>query len=147
MTDRIVTADREIAAPASTVFELIADPARQPEWDGNDNLSRAEAGQRVRAVGDVFTMENTGGNLRDNHVVAFEEGRLIAWRPSPQGGEQPGHQWAWEVEPIDDGRCRVTHIYDWTDLRDETRLERARRTDVAMLRASLDRLAALAEQG
>ena len=84
----VVTASREIAAPAAALFDLIADPAEQPRWDGNDNLAGAEAGQRVRAVGDVFVMTNQGGGARDNHVVAFVEGREIAWRPAPHG-EQP----------------------------------------------------------
>lgn len=35
----VVTCSREVAASAETIFELIADPARQPEWDGNDNLA------------------------------------------------------------------------------------------------------------
>ena len=39
--DRVVSASRRIAAPAAAIFELIADPARQPEWDGNDNLAQA----------------------------------------------------------------------------------------------------------
>lgn len=43
--ERIVTAIRQIAAGADRIFELIADPARQPTWDGNDNLATiAEAG-------------------------------------------------------------------------------------------------------
>lgn len=48
---RVVSASREIAADAGRVFELIADPALQPRWDGNDN---AATGQRVRNVGDVI---------------------------------------------------------------------------------------------
>src|SRR6478735_11243017 len=79
---RVVSASREIEAGAAAIFELIADPARQPEWDGNDNLAEAAAGQRVRSVGDVFTMTLTIGAVRENHVVEFEEGRLIAWHPS-----------------------------------------------------------------
>jgi hypothetical protein len=39
----------------------------------------------------------------------------------------------------------VTHTYDWTRLRDEKRLVRARATTADKLRASLDRLATLAE--
>ena len=31
--DRVVSATRHVDAPAGVVFELIADPARQPEWD------------------------------------------------------------------------------------------------------------------
>ena len=44
---RVVSASREIAADAGRVFELIADPAQQPRWDGNDNLAEAASGQRV----------------------------------------------------------------------------------------------------
>ena len=143
---KIVSATREVDADAATIFELIADPARQPSWDGNDNLAEAEPGQRVHAVGDVFTMVLTkDGAVRENHVVAFEEGRLIAWRPSPVGEPQPGHEWRWELAPIDDGRTRVTHTYDWTELTDEKRMPRARATQEPQLRASLDRLAELAE--
>ena len=82
---KVVSASREIAAPADKIFELIADPSLQPRWDGNDNLAEAPTGQRVRAVGDVFTMTITMGSVRENHVVEFEEGRLIAWRPSEPG--------------------------------------------------------------
>jgi uncharacterized protein YndB with AHSA1/START domain len=145
---RVVSASREVAADAATIFELVADPAEQPRWDGNDNLHEAAKGQRVRAVGDVFRMVLTKDHaVRENHVVAFEEGRLIAWRPSPVGGPQPGHEWRWELEPLGDGRTRVTHTYDWTDLTDERRLPRARATTPDRLRASVDRLAELAERG
>ena len=89
--ERVVTAGREIAADAQQIFELIADPAQQPRWDGNDNLAQAKPGQRVHAVGDVFTMTNTTGKVRENHVVEFEEGRRIAWRPAEPGRPAPGH--------------------------------------------------------
>lgn len=142
---RVVSASRDVAAPAETIFELIADPSEQPRWDGNDNLSQAAPGQRVRAVGDVFVMENTSGRTRENHVVELEEGRRIAWRPAEPGGEPPGHLWRWELEPLDDSRTRVTHTYDWTELEDEKRLERARSTTSDKLQASIDRLADLVE--
>ncbi|NVP72800.1 hypothetical protein HXP39_18985, partial [Vibrio cholerae O1 biovar El Tor] len=66
--ERIVRAKRTISAPAARIFELIADPAKQPEWDGNDNLAEGAAGQRVHAVGDVFSMLTTKGVRRDNTV-------------------------------------------------------------------------------
>jgi len=141
----VVSAVREIAAPSGRVFELIADPSQQPRWDGNDNLARADAGQRVNAVGDVFVMRLTKGTLRENHVVEFEEGRRIAWTPAEPGKRPPGHLWRWELEPIDASRTRVTHTYDWTRITDSNRLPRARRTTPDRLAASLDRLAALAE--
>lgn len=142
---RVVSARREIAAGAARIFELIADPAEQPRWDGNDNLSEAPTGQRVRAVGDVFTMTTTRGSVRENHVVEFDEGRRIAWRPAEPGQDPPGHLWRWELEPIDPSHTRVTHTYDWTRLTDEQRLPRARATTAENLGASLDRLAALTE--
>ena len=173
--DRVVRATRLIAAPAATIFELIADPARQlrmlallgqasgsrgmaggqaidlasvgqPEWDGNDNLGLAEPGQRVHAVGEVFTMTLNHGAVRENHVVEFDEGGLIAWCPAEPATEPPGHLWRWELEPVDAGHTRVTHTYDWSRLTDPKRLERARATTAERLRASMDRLAAVAER-
>ncbi|MFN8022772.1 MAG: SRPBCC family protein [Acidimicrobiales bacterium] len=140
-----MTARREVRAPAARVFEAIAEPARQPEWDGNDNLGHAEIGQRVRAVGDVFATTLTGGQVRENHVVEFDEGRLIAWRPAEPGRPPVGHLWRWELEPVDDERTLVRHTYDWTDLHDEQRYARARATTEDRLAASIDRLAALVE--
>jgi len=142
---RVVSASREIAAEPGPIFELIADPAAQPRWDSNDNLAWAAAGQRVRRVGDVFTMTLTRGSVRENHVVEFDEGRRIAWRPAEPGQQPPGHLWRWELEPAGASRTRVTCTYDWTRLTDETRLPRARATTADKLRASIDRLAALAE--
>ncbi|WP_353952055.1 SRPBCC family protein [Knoellia sp. S7-12] len=142
---RVVSASRDIAAPAETVFELIADPRRQPEWDGNDNLVEIITGDRIRSVGESFAMRTTKGNHRDNLVVDFEEGRRIAWRPGNEGEAPAGHEWRWEVVPLEHGSARVTHTYDWTELTDEARMPRARATQEPQLRASLDRLAALAE--
>jgi uncharacterized protein YndB with AHSA1/START domain len=143
---RVVTASREIAASSDLIFELIADPAQQPRWDGNDNLAEAEPGQRIRSVGDVFAMTLTAGSLRENHVVEFDEGRRIAWRPSESGKRPPGHLWRWELEPLTQTRTRVTHTYDWSQLTDENRLPRARRTTPDRLRASIDRLAEIVER-
>jgi uncharacterized protein YndB with AHSA1/START domain len=141
----VITSHREMAAGAGRIFELIADPAQQPRWDGNDNLADAPSGQRVRATGEVFTMTLTNGGVRENHIVEFEEGRRIAWRPSDPGQEPPGHLWRWELESIDETHTRVTHTYDWSRLTEEKRLRRAHATTADMLRASLDRLAELAE--
>ena len=143
---RVVSVSRIIDAPAERIFELIADPAEQPRWDGNDNLAHADSGQRVHHVGDVFRMVLTGnGVVRENHVVEFEEGRRMAWRPSEVGKPPPGHLWRWELEPSGPARTQVTCTYDWTQLTDPGRFQRARATTADRLRASLDLLAALAE--
>jgi uncharacterized protein YndB with AHSA1/START domain len=140
---RVVSAARVVRVRPEQVFDLIADPARQPEWDGNDNLGSAEPGQRVRAAGDVFVMTLSKGSVRHNHVVEFDEGRLVAWKPAEPGKPPIGQLWRWEVEPLDDGSSLVTHTYDWTGMDDESRLERARWTTAERLSASIERLAAL----
>lgn len=142
----VITASATIAAPTEVVFEAIADPARQIEWDGNDNLAESAEGQRVRAAGQVFVTFTTKGNERHNRVVDFEEGRRIAWRPSAPDSPEPGHEWRWEVRALADGSTEVTHTYDWTELADERRLERARWTTSERLPASIDRLAQVCEQ-
>src|ERR1700755_2602087 len=142
----MVSASREIAAGPGRIFELTADPAQQPRWDGNDNLAGAPAGQRVRRAGGVFTMPlPPDGPIRETHVVEFEEGRRIAWRPAEPGKRPPGHLWRWELEPAGASRTRVTCTYDWTQLTDQNRLRRARATTANTLRASMHRLAALAD--
>lgn len=143
----VVSASRHIDAPAAVIFELIADPSLQPQWDGNDNLGAAAPGQRVHRVGDVFEMTITSGAVRDNHVVEFDEGRLIAWTPASHGQAPAGHLWRWELEPIGSSSTLVTHTYDWSRLTDPARFARARATGPDNLRASLDRLAARATQG
>lgn len=142
MTSRVATYERVVDAPAQQIFELIADPAAQPRWDGNDNLATSDSG-RVHAVGDVFATKLTMGETRENHVVEFAEGRRIAWRPAEPGKTPPGHLWRWELEPLDGGRTLVRHTYDWTGLTDPERFARAEATTADKLRASVDRLAEL----
>jgi uncharacterized protein YndB with AHSA1/START domain len=144
---RVVSVSREITASPEVIFELIADPEQQPRWDANDNLVEAAPGQRVRRVGDVFLMKIHSGDFRENHVVEFEEGRIIAWCPSEVGQPQPGHRWRWELAPVDGDRTWVTHTYDWSRLKPGPRVARARATTPDRLFASVDRLATLAEAG
>ncbi len=141
----VVSATRVMSANAARIFELIADPSRQPSWDGNDNLASSAPGQRVRRVGDIFKTTLTNGAVRENHVTEFVEGSKIAWCPAEPGKKPPGHLWRWELSPVNAELTTVTHTYDWTALTDATRLERARSMTVDMLRESMDRLAMLAQ--
>jgi uncharacterized protein YndB with AHSA1/START domain len=142
---RVVSSERVVNAAPEVIFELIADPAAQPRWDGNNNLRDAPEGQRVRAVGDVFVMHLTRGGTRENRIVEFEEGRRIAWRPNVPGKKPPGHLWRWELEPAADDKTLVRHTYDWSELTDRSRFPRARKTTPEWLMASIDGLAELAE--
>ncbi len=143
---RIVQASRTVNASAAEIFELIADPARQPEWDGNDNLAEAPAGQRITGSDQEFTMKLTNGESRTNYVVEFEEGRRIAWNPAPTGEQPRGHLFRWELNPIDEHTTEVTHTYDWSKLTDETRFARARSYTEEALMSSVNRLAQQVEK-
>ena len=89
------------------------------------------------------------GGLRECHVVEFEEGKRIAWKPAALGEVPFGQLWRWELEPADaPGETLVRHSYDWSGLPADAapgRLQRAANTDSAKLMASVDRLAELAE--
>jgi hypothetical protein len=85
------------------------------------------------------------GSVRENHVVEFEEGHRIAWLPAEVGAKPPGHLWGWEVQSPGAALSKITHTYDWSQLTDESRFERARSTTSDRLRPSLDRLAKVAE--
>lgn len=142
---RVVRASAEVDAPAAEIFELIAVPANQPLWDGNDNLQSAPRTDPISEVGEVFEMLNTSGKVRANTVCELEPDRLIAWMPGAPGADPVGHVWRWELESLGEGRTLVTHTYDWRNLDDPARLERARSTTSAKLLASVERLKALAE--
>ncbi|HIW47559.1 MAG TPA: SRPBCC family protein [Candidatus Yaniella excrementigallinarum] len=143
---RIVQASRAVNAPAAEIFEFIADPALQPTWDGNDNLAEAPTGQRITGVGQQFVMHLTNGQSRTNHVVEFEEGRRIAWNPAPTGEQPRGHLFRWELTPVDAHTTEVRHTYDWTQLTDASRFERARSYTEEALLNSVNRLALKAEK-
>lgn len=136
---------RVVHASPETLFELIADPAKQPQWDGNDNLGSAKPGQRVHHVDDMFIMTLARGVERENHVVEFIENQLIAWLPASPGEPPAGHLWRWELKDLGDGTTEVQHTYDWSNLHDEVRLKRARATNASSLMSSVERLATLAE--
>ncbi|KUG60700.1 polyketide cyclase [Nesterenkonia jeotgali] len=141
----MVCAREVIRAAPQVVFEFLADPALQVEFDGNENLAQAEPGQRVHGVGDVFRMKLTNGHVRENHVVEFHEGELIAWKPSTIGEAPAGHLWRWSLAATAEGGTEVTHTYDWSQLRDEQRLARAKSTSSAMLARSVARLKTVVE--
>lgn len=145
--NRIVSAEKQLRARAEEIFKVLADPSRHAQIDGNNNVARAPQGQRIPGTGHTFQTDLTNGKTRENHVVEFEPGRVIAWKPAPVGEEPVGHIWKWELEPIDDEATLVRHTFDWTQLADESRFDRARANTEAALASSIDNLAALSEDG
>lgn len=110
---RVISGSAVVAAPAEKIFELLVDPAMHPVIDGSGTVLAARGRPRRLALGMSFGMDmRIGARYRiRNTVVEFEEGRLIAWR------HFNGHRWRWALEPLADGRTRVTETFDWRTAR------------------------------
>jgi uncharacterized protein YndB with AHSA1/START domain len=144
---------REIAAPAEAVYAAIADVTRMGEWStecvGCEWLDGADG----PIVGATFDGHNRNGErtwTSQGKVIEAEPGRAFAFECSMYGFHYS--TWGYRIEPIDDGRCRVTEWND--DLRPESALEMSKeisgiddRTgrNRETMSATLERLAAALE--
>ena len=101
VVDPVRRADAQ-AASAAVVFELIADPSRQPSWDGNDNLGHAPDGQRV-----IMSLQQ-GGNanlfVMDLRSKNTTRRRRISWSIRPDQSEPGG------CRHSDWGRLGALHV-------------------------------------
>ncbi|GAA4421966.1 SRPBCC family protein [Actinokineospora soli] len=136
---RQVSATRVINAPAATIFDLLADPAKHPLIDGSGTVRAAlgTPGRRL-GLGDRFGMDMKAGlpyKIR-NTVVEFEENALIAWR------HFYGHRWRWRLKDLGDGRTEVTETFDWSTAWSGFLLEIAKfpAMNLKAIRATLERL-------
>ena len=108
---RIVTESIEVAAPAATVFAILADPRQHARIDGSGSVQEIVEGPERLERGSQFgaQMRLFGVPYRiSNRVVEFEEGRRIAWR------HFGGHRWRYELEPVGADRTRVTESFDYS---------------------------------
>lgn len=98
----------KIAAPASSIFEIIANPALHPKIDGSDSVKSVNWGPERLSLGAKFGMKmRIGIPYRiTNHVVEFEEGKLIAWRHLGRW------VWRYELQPISPSETIVTESFD-----------------------------------
>jgi polyketide cyclase/dehydrase/lipid transport protein len=130
-----VTESRDIDASAARIFAVVSDPAMHPAIDGTGMLRSAAVNQPVSQVGDVFYINmvhwHLGGYVMANHVVAFEQDRLIAWEPvvysfeDPEHAQSVGHpglrHWGWQLDPLGDDRTRVTAFFEGSRLPESLR--------------------------
>ena len=133
-----VAVSRRICAPAHDIFQVIANPARHPEFDGSESLRGAGSTAVISAVGDVFVMKMHFAHLGDyemnNHVVEYEQDRRIGWEPeagrghpdaAPDSSEPArwGHRWSYQLTPDGPDATVVTEIYDCSRAPEEDRAE------------------------
>lgn len=112
MTSRIVSSTATVAAPPSTVFEILADPRQHSRIDGSGTVRDARSGGPERlSQGARFGMDmKMGAPYRiTSKVVEFEEGRRIAWR------HPGGHVWRYVLEPAGEDTL-VTESFDYASV-------------------------------
>jgi hypothetical protein len=133
-----VTVSRRICAPAHDIFQVLADPARHPEFDGSQMLRGAASTAVISGVGDVFVMRMYYAEIGDyemnNHVVEYEKDRRIGWEPEAGRGHPDaapgssvatrwGHRWSYQLTPDGPHATIVTEIYDCSAPPEHERLE------------------------
>ena len=112
-----VSVNRIIAAPPDRIFDVLANPARHPEFDGSGSVKVAAEGSPERLSGGAkFQMAMKRGVAYSmvNTVTEFDENHRIAWSPKPsngRGGRWVGRIWRYELEPVEAG-TRVTETWD-----------------------------------
>jgi hypothetical protein len=127
---------RRIEAPASRIFDILANPQRHTDLDGSEMLRGAVSNEMITAVGDVFSMkmfmDEVGPYVMMNYVVEFEVNRCIGWEPAPgdaaasEDGKYPigvpaGHKWSFHLKPEGADATIVTEIFDCSSASKELR--------------------------
>jgi uncharacterized protein YndB with AHSA1/START domain len=110
MSDYTVSVERVVHAPASAIFELLADPAGHQRIDGSGSVKAARGGSKRLSLGDTFAVSMRIGlpYVSTNKVIEFEDGRRIAWQ------QTMGRQiWRYDLTPVDDGTL-VRETFDGT---------------------------------
>ncbi len=113
----VVSVQRVIRAPAASIFAIVANAARHPEFDGSGQVVKAKPGAPERlSLGSTFGMSMKLGvpYTTANTVIEFEPDRRIAWQTrlsGPLGKLFGGRIWRYELEGTAEGTT-VTESWD-----------------------------------
>jgi uncharacterized protein YndB with AHSA1/START domain len=105
---RSISVSRLIHAPASTIFDLLADPRQHVLLDGSGSVTSVKSAPQRLALGSTFSMRmKIGlGYVTRNRVVEFEEDRRIAWHHFAL------FVWRYDLEAVDGGTL-VTESFNY----------------------------------
>ena len=121
MSTTSLSASRLLDLPPQDVFAVLSLPARHHEFDGSGFVRAADNTERITKAGQKFIMnmagDHMGGEYRmHNHVIAFDQNKLIGWKPA--GDDAPdapkGWEWVYTLTPEGSSATRVTLTYDWS---------------------------------
>lgn len=141
----IATVERLIPAPASAIFDLLADPSRHREIDGSGTVRDAKTGSERLTLGSKFGMSMKAGLPYSmvSEVIELEEDRLIAWqtRPpfAPMGMLIGGRIWRYELEPVEGGTM-VRESWDITQERMKSLVRPLRKKTISAMETTLARI-------
>ena len=140
------SATRQIDAPTAAIFDILSNPERHAETDDSGMVVSADQAERLKAVGDTFTMNMTkedGDYQTVNEVFAIQPDRIIGWKNVENTTAQVkvGAKWLYELEPIDADNTTVKLTYQRDEL-EENLLGMTEKFNDDFLAKSLDKLAA-----
>lgn len=140
------SATRVIDASADTIFDLLSNPQRHAETDNSGMVVSADQAERLKAVGDTFTMNMTkedGDYQTRNEVFALQENKVIGWQnqENTTAGVNVGAKWLYELEPVEADHTRVTLTYDRSEIGLDNVRAMSEKFDDDFLETSLDALA------
>lgn len=109
---RTVSSSILVEADAATVFDVLADPAQHPLFDGSDSVKGQLSGPPRLYLGATFSMRMrwAAPYIIKNTVVEYDEDRRIAWRHFAR------HVWRYELAPVSGSRTPCTSVretFDW----------------------------------
>jgi len=109
-SSRSISVSRVIRAPASRIFDLLADPRQHVRLDGSGSVSSVKDAPERLALGSTFSMRMKMGlgYVTRNRVVEFEQDRRIAWHHFSH------FVWRYELEDVEGG-TKVTESFNYDE--------------------------------
>jgi hypothetical protein len=119
-----VSATLTVAAPATRVFAVLADPTTHAAIDGTGWVQEAADRVPLTEVGQIFGMDMYHSDHPDgdyqvvNKVEVLEAPRAIGWLTGTEKGdgqlEFGGWIWRYDLVPLGPSETEVTLTYDWS---------------------------------